>query len=228
MLKLLSNEKTIQMEQDHFQMPGYHINEYQLVLSPHEDLRHKIQKLKEEYAEKFDAPSAKYLKSFITLVRFHHLGMMEQKIIQRVQVISMGLAPFKVELKDYGSFPSHTVFINVTSKLPIQGLVKQLKTAQQLFKLNQENKPHFMDEPHIPIARKLKPWQYEQSWLEFKDRQFTGRFIADSMLLLKRPAGSRSAFQIAARFEFMNLPVTTMQGDLFSALSPVGGSRGLG
>jgi 2'-5' RNA ligase len=127
----------------------------------------------------------------------------------------MGVAPFKIELKDYGNYPSHTIFVNVTSKLPIQHVVKQLKEAQRLMKLNNENKPHFIEEPHIGIARKLKPWQFEQAWLEYSHRQFTGRFIADSMLLLKRKAGDKTAFQIAKRFEFQNLPVTTKQGSLF-------------
>ena len=203
------------MEQTEFNMPGYHVQEYLLVLCPHEELWNKIVKVKEDYAKKFDVPSSKYLKPHITLVRFHNLSMMQQKIVQRVNAIAMGITPFKIELKDYGSFPSHSLYINVTTKLPVQGLVKQLKTAQQLFKLNKENKPHFIDEPHIPIARKLKPWQYEQSWLEYKERQFTGRFIADHMLLLKRPSGERGAYQIAGRFEFMNLPVTTKQGNLF-------------
>jgi hypothetical protein len=58
------------------------------------------------------------------------------------------------------------------------------------------------------------PWQYEQGWLDYSHRHFTGRFIADGMLLLKRRVGTK-AYQIVQRFEFMNLPVTTKQGDLF-------------
>jgi 2'-5' RNA ligase len=203
------------MEPVNFYMPGYNINEYLLVLSPHEELGHRIRHIREEFGTKYKAAVAKYTKPHITLVNFVSLAMMEEKIIQRLQVIAMGIAPFKVELKDYGSFPSHSIFINVISKLPIQGLVKELKEAQRLMKLNNENKPHFIDEPHLIIGRKLKPWQYEQGWLEYSHRQFTGRFFADGMLLLKRPAGQKSAFQIARRFEFMNLPVTTRQGNLF-------------
>ena len=82
-------------------------------------------------------------------------------------------------------------------------------------KMNNENKPHFLDEPHIAIARKLKPWQYEQGWLEYSHRNITSSFIADGMLLLKRNAGEKSRFQIAKRFDFLNLPVTTKQGNLF-------------
>lgn len=203
------------MEPVNFHMPGYRINEYLLVLAPPEDVWHKIVKVKEEFSEKYKVPSARLLKPHIALVNFLTLDMMEEKIVQRLHTIAMGIAPFKVELKDYGTFPSHTIYVNVISKLPIQHLVKQLKEAQRLMKLNNENKPHFIEEPHIGIARKLKPWQYEQASLEYAHRQFTGRFIANNMLLLKRKAGDKTAFQITKRFEFQNLPVTTKQGSLF-------------
>ena len=68
---------------------------------------------------------------------------------------------------------------------------------------------------HLTIARKLLPWQYEKSWLEYSHKHFTGRFIADGMLLLKRLAGEMK-YEIVQRFEFQNLPVTVKQGDLFS------------
>jgi 2'-5' RNA ligase len=203
------------MEPVNIHMPGYRTNEYLLVLSPHQELAERVMKMREEFAEKYKATVARYTKPHITLVNFVTWSMMEEKLMQRLQSIAMGIAPFKVELKDYGSFPSHSIFINVTSKLPIQNLVAELKDAQRMMKLNNENKPHFMDEPHLPVARKLKPWQYEQGWLEYSNRNFSARFIADSMLLLKRPSGEKSRFQIAQRFEFLNLPVTTKQGNLF-------------
>ena len=195
-------------------IPGYRINEYSLVLSPHEELWQKILKLKKEFAETYKAPTAIWGKPHLTLVRFQQIEMMEERIINRLKTISMGYHPFKVELKDFGSFPSHSIYINVTSKLPVQNLVKEIRSVQQLMKMDKEHKPHFLDEPHFAIARKLVPWQYEKAWLEYSQRQFTGRFIADAMLLLKRREGDK-AYQIAQRFEFMNLPVTTKQGELF-------------
>jgi 2'-5' RNA ligase len=211
--------KTIAMEPVNFHMPGYRINEYLLVLNPQEDLWQKIMKIKEGFAGKYKNEIAKFTKPHITLVNWVSLELVEERMMQRLQNIAMGITPFKVELKDYGSFPSHTIFINVVSKVPIQLLVKEMKQAQRLMTLNRENKPHFIETPHISICRKLKPWQYEEGWLEFSNRQFTGRFIADSMLLLKRPAGQKVKFQIAKRLEFQNLPVTTKQGNLFP-LSP--------
>ena len=196
-------------------IPGFKVNEYSLVLNPHEELRNKIVHVKEEFAKKFESSFALYSKPFVSLVSFTQYEMMEERIMNRLQTIAMGYYPFKVEMKDYGSFPSHTIYINVTSKVPIQNLIKSIRTeTQRLMKLNDDNKPHFMLEPHISIARKLQPWQYEKGWLEFSHRHFTGRFIADAMLLLKRPAGELK-YQVVKRFEFQNLPVSTKQGDLF-------------
>lgn len=189
-------------------------NEYLLILNPHEELRNRIQQVKKDFYDAYQAPTALGGKPQLTLVRFTQLALMEERIVQRLRTIAMGYCPFKVELKDFGSFPSHTIFIQVTSKLPIRGLVKEIKDAQRLMKLDKDHKPHFIDEPYLTIARKLLPWQYEKGWLEYSHKSFTGRFIADGMLLLKRGAGQK-AWQIAERFAFQNLPVTTRQGELF-------------
>ena len=196
-------------------IPGYRVYEYLLVLSPHEELWNRILKVKEEFSDKYKSDHARWGKPQITLVSFVQYAMMEERIVNRLRTIAMGFPPFKVELKDFGSFPSHTIYINVTSKLPVQSLVKNIRTdAQQLMKLNDDNKPHFILEPHLTIARKLQPWQYEKGWLEYSNRHFTGRFIADSMTLLRRPEGELK-YHIVQRFEFQNMPVTTKQGELF-------------
>ena len=196
-------------------MPGYRVYEYLLVLNPNEELRNRIMQVKKEFYDAYKASTAIGGKPHVTLVNFVQYEMMEERIINRLKAVAMGYPPFKVELKEFGSFPSHTIFINVTSKVPIQNLVKLIRTeTQRLMKLNDENKPHFILEPHLTIARKLKPWQYEKGWLEYSNKSFTGRFIADAMLLLRRPVGEMK-YQIANRFEFQNMPVTTKQGDLF-------------
>jgi 2'-5' RNA ligase len=140
---------------------------------------------------------------------------MEERLLNRLRTVGMAYPPFKVELKDFGSFPSHTIFINVTSRLPVQQLVKNVRSqSQRLMKANEAHKPYFMLEPHVTIARKLLPWQYEKGWLEFSQLHFTGKFIADSMSLLKRPAGEMK-FSLVEKFRFQHLPVVTRQGELF-------------
>ena len=196
-------------------IPGYRVYEYLLVLSPHEELWDRIMKVKEEFAQQYKSEHARWGKPHITLVNFVQYAMMEERILNRLRTVAMGFPPFKTELKDFGSFPTHTIYINVTSKLPVQNLVKAIRAdGQRLMKLNEDNKPHFIMEPHLTIARKLKPWQYEKGWLEYSNKHFTGRFIADGMTLLRRPVGEMK-YQLIEKFEFQNLPVITKQGELF-------------
>lgn len=200
--------KTIQ------QTSGYNYSEYRLVLNTHEDLRDKIMQVKKEFSEKYKASVALYSKPHITLVHFIQFEMREERLVNHLNTITMCYHPFKVDLRDYGSFPSHTVFINVESKQQVQNLIKGLKPAQQLMTLNKENKPHFMDNPYLTVASKLLPWQYEKGWLDYSHRHFTGRFIANEVLLLKRPLRDKE-YKILKRFNLMNLPAATKQGELF-------------
>jgi 2'-5' RNA ligase len=204
------------------QIPGYNYNEYLLVLNPHEDLRDKIMQVKKEFFEKYKATTALYSKPHITLVNFVQFEMIEERLVNRLKIIAGGYHSFKVDLKDYGSFPSHTIFINVESKQQVQNLGKALRPAQQLMTLNKNNKPHFINDPHLTVARKLLPWQYEQGWANYSHCYFTGSFIADGMLLLKRSLKIQSdvhiltgKYQTVRRFEFMNLPINIKQGELF-------------
>lgn len=196
-------------------IPGYRVYEYLLVLSPHEELWNKIVEVKKKFADDYKTEHARWGRPHITLVNFVQYKMMEDRIINRLRTIAMGQYPFKIELKDFGSFPSHTIYINVVTKVPVQTLVKEIrKETQRLMKLDNDNKPHFILEPHLTIARKLQPWQYEKGWLEYSSKNFTGRFIANGMTLLKRPVGEIKYHNVQ-KFEFQNLPVMTKQGELF-------------
>lgn len=196
-------------------MPGYRVYEYLLVLNPHEELRNRIIQVRKEFSDTYKTLAGIGGKPNIALVNFLQYEMMEERLINRLKTIAMGYYPVKIELKDFGSFPSHTIYINVTSKMPVQNLVKEIRSsAQRLMKLNDDNKPHFMMEPFMTIARKLQPWQYEKGWLEYSNKHFAGKFIADGMLLLKRQVGEMK-YQIVEHFQFQNLPVVTKQGELF-------------
>ncbi len=201
---------------------GYKYAEYLLVLNPHEYLRDKINLVKKDFYEKYKASTALYSKPHITLVNFVQFEIREAPLLNCLKRIAMGYQPFKVVLKDYGNFPSHTIYINIESKQQVKNLVKELKPAQPLMALNKDNKPHFIENPHLTIARKLLPWQYERSWLDYSNSYFTGSFIAEEMLLLKRPLEVRAdgsfqagKYKMIQQFEFKNLPVNSKQGEIF-------------
>lgn len=185
-----------------------------LVIDPGIALSEKIAATRQLFYEKYKITPLQY-KPNVLLASFKQYAMAEERIISRLNTIAMGFQPFKVELKDFGSYPSHTIFINITSKIPIQNLVKKIRTETQLLMKLGEDKPFFNIEPHINIAQRLKPWQHESGWLEYSHRQFTGRFIATEMLLLKRYEGD-NRWQVAKHFTFQNLPIETKQAELFA------------
>lgn len=195
-------------------MPGYRLNEYLLVISPNEELRNRITSARKEFNDKFHPSMPLTGKPHMALVRFVTWSMLEEKISNKFRHIAMGITPFKIEIKNYGSFPSHTIFLNVNTREPVQQLIRELRTTQKLMKADPDHDPLFMTEPFIPIARKLLPWQFEKGWLEYSHKHFSAKMIADGMLLLKRPLGDKS-YQVVQRFEFQNMPVSTKQGELF-------------
>lgn len=194
-------------------MPGHRKLEFLIIVNPHESLQEKIMTIKQGIHTDFATMIAVHGKPNIRLAKFFTWEMMEEKLINHLKKLAMAMPPVKISLKDYGSFPSHTLFINVTSKLPLQMVVKELRSARSLMKFPYRE-PHFINEFYIPIAVKLTPAQYEKMWLQFSHRQFTGGFIADSMLLLKKREGEKN-YEIASRLKFMNLPVSVKQGELF-------------
>ncbi len=188
--------------------------EYLLVLQPHQALWNEIKFIKEKFATDFDCETARWGLPHITLVTFKQYQATETHIRQALRNSTKTLQPFKIEMKGFGSFPSHTIYINIVSKVQIMNTVKVAREGQRFMKMDKDNKPHFITEPHLTIARKLLPWQYEKGWLEYQHTDFHGRFIADHALLLKRKQGER--YKPVEKFIFQNEKEDITQGDLFN------------
>lgn len=190
--------------------------EYLLVLQPHKALWDEISSIKRKFKEDFKFDDIKVGLPHITLAMFGQYPATENRIVHFLRNNARTISPFKVELKDFGSFPTHTIYINITSKVPIMNAVKTLRqNAQKFMKMDKDNKPFFITEPHLTIARKLQPWQYEKGWLEYQQANFRGRFIADHALLLKRKAGE--TYRPLEEFRFEGLKQEIKQANLFDA-----------
>ena len=194
-------------------MPGYRANEYLLVLSPHEELRHKISGVKKSFFENYGVQSALMGRPQITLARFTQLEMMEDRLMNKLRLISMGLPPIKIELNGFGNYPTHSIFINVVNKNQVKNIINGFKEARRLMKRGGEN-PHFIDDPCIPVAIRIQKEVFKEVLKEYAAKHFTGRFIADHILVLKRRKGEIK-YQVLERMALQYLPVHTLQGALF-------------
>ncbi len=190
--------------------------EYLLVLQPHKALWDEITAIKKKFEVDYQFKDIKVGLPHITLAMFKQFPATENRIVQfRCVTMQEPLSPFKVEMKDFGSFPSHTIYINIVSKVQIMNAVKTLRqNAQKFMKMDKDNKPFFITEPHLTIARKLQPWQYEKGWLEYQHANFHGRFIADHALLLKRKAGEY--YKPVEKFMFEGIKEEVTQTALFN------------
>ncbi|HVX26038.1 MAG TPA: 2'-5' RNA ligase family protein [Parafilimonas sp.] len=190
-------------------------SEYLLVLQPHEALWDEIKFIKEKFKADYKFEGVKVGLPHITLAMFKQFPATENRIVQFLRNNAKTITPFKIELKDFGSFPTHTIYINIVSKVQIMNAVKTLRqNAQKFMKMDKDNKPFFITEPHLTIARKLQPWQYEKGWLEYQHANFHGRFIADHALLLKRKAGE--TYKQVEKFMFQGMKEEVTQTSLFN------------
>ena len=196
-----------------FQMPGYRIHEYRLVVPLSESLQDRVSTLRKSLHEKHHITSTFELKPSLTVLRCHAFERMEARLTERFQEVAMGHNPFKVELKGFAAYPSHTVYIDVPTRAPFHELVKSLKKAKWLMNIP-GHEPHFIPEPHLLVAQRLKPMQFIRMWMELETSQFNGKFLADSVLLLRRSEVSKR-YEVVRRMEFMSLPLNVKQGELF-------------
>lgn len=178
------------------------VNDYLLIIQPSDDVKEKVNALKKAFAEAYECPQALHSKPHITLLRFMQYGMNERNIIHKMQVYINRHFSFLVSLSNFGSFPTHTIYINVETKNKIVDVVKSLKPVQSFLKYDKEHKAHFITTPHLTLARKLQPWQYEKGWLEYNNTHFTASFMVNNILLLKRNIEQKH-YTLAATFELM-------------------------
>ncbi len=195
------------------QMPGHKLYEYLLILNPHEELRNKIEKSRKELQDNYHIQQPQTGRPNITLVRFTATKMMEEKIITHLKKIAMAEKPFLVELKDFGSYPMHAIFIRIGNQPRVLQLIKTLKQLRVLMKAAGED-PHFLLDPQIALAGRISKEKYLEAMKEYLHKKFTGRFMADAFLLLRR-AKNEKRYEVVRRFEFEYLPVNTTQGSLF-------------
>lgn len=193
---------------------NYTTAEYMLVIEPPEILRDQLQAVKKHFADSYDCAAAVMGRPHITLLRFQQFEMIEKRIIHRLQVLTEMHASFLVELEDFSSFATHTICFRVSTQTQIRQLIKSLRTVQHLLKIDKERKPHFIADPYVTLATKLLPWQYEKGWLEMSHTHFSGRFMAEQLVLLRRREGE-TKYETVKRFVMKNEKTHTVQGALF-------------
>jgi 2'-5' RNA ligase len=194
-------------------MPGHRIGEYRLIIPLSEALQQTVMQLRKDLYDRYRIPLPFELKPSLTLLHCHAYEGMEAKLSERIQQVATRSSAFKVELKNFAAYPSHTIYLHVATRSPFNELCKELKVVKSLTKIP-DHDPHFVAEPHLLMAQKLKPFQFTRMWMDCEHTQFTGKFMATSMVLMKRSL-INTHYEELRRFEFASLGLQVKQGLLF-------------
>lgn len=197
-----------------FQLPGLHLYEYLLVIELPAALRERVEQTREELAARFRIDQPPTGKPNVCLARFSAMKMTEEKIVKRLGAIANAEKPFTIELKDFGSYPMHAVFIRIANQQRVLQLIKNLKKARVLMKAGGED-PHFLQDPNIALAGRMEKDKYLEAIKEYERNSFSAHFTASSFLLIKRSKHEKK-YEVVNRFGFQCLPVRSAQGVLFT------------
>lgn len=193
----------------------YPVSEYRLVIVLPPVLQESIGKLKKSFSDTYQCPASVSGLSVITLIRFQQYEMMEPKIIHRIALLARAQHAFLVELSGFAGLPTHSIYIPCTTQVALSENTKTFRSLLSLLKPDKERKPHFVNDPYVPFASKLIPWQYEKGWLEMRHTHFSGKCMVGDYWLQKRKEGG-TQFENLKKFPLMHIRETCEQGNLFS------------
>ena len=194
-------------------LPGYRVHEYRLVVPLPEPLQERITGLRERLHERHRVKPPFEIKPSLTVLQCHAFEKTEARFLERLQQVARSLSPFKVELENFAAYPSHSIYIHVPTRSPFQELVKELKKLQWLMNIPGQE-PHFIPEPQLILSQRLKPMPFIGMWMECEHSEFSGRFIADHLTLLRRHGGV-GHWEEVRRLDLPELPSAVKQGCLF-------------
>jgi 2'-5' RNA ligase len=184
-------------------------NLYSLVIHPSDSILSLVKSMKEHLATEVGWFNSKNSVGHITICEFKATEKGIENIKKQINKICNSLSPVEVYLNEFGSFPNGAFFIapNTDSKKSLKHIMKQFHKS--LLIPNMEKS----DNPHLTIARRLKPENLAKA-----NRLFTAidlDFVCDSVILRQFDENKKQFFVIDT-FDFNDNPEPELiQGTLF-------------
>lgn len=182
---------------------------YSLVIHPPEPILALVKSMKEQLADEVGWFNSKNSVGHITICEFKATEKQLENIKNRIQKVCDILTAVNVDLNEFGSFPNGAFFIapDMDSKKIIKHIMKQFNKSLLI--------PNMLksDNPHLSIARRLKPENLAKA-----NRMFTTiniSFVCDSVVLREFDEQIKQFFVIDTYKFSNNPPIEMIQGTLF-------------
>ncbi len=171
--------------------------EYLLMLNPPQRTRKEVNAIRENFYKQHEHAQGKKPQTHITLVHFRLNPNQEEKLINDIEEVSALQSPVEVRLKNFKNFGTHTIYIDVVNGSAITDLVKSLHAKLNLHR----SQAFFAYKPHITLVDGLTSEKFQKVFSEYMRREFSGSFIADSMVLMRRNSPYEN-YLIIKEFDF--------------------------
>jgi 2'-5' RNA ligase len=183
---------------------------YSLVIHPSESILALVKSMKEQLYTQVGWFNSKNSVGHITICEFKATEKGIENIKNQILKICDALSPVEVYLNEFGSFPKNGAFFiapDNDSKKSLKHIMKRFHKS--LLIPNMEKS----DNPHLTIARRLKPENLVKANLMFTTIDLN--FVCDSVVLREFDENVKQFF-VTDTFEFKGNPEPeSIQGTLF-------------
>lgn len=182
---------------------------YKLTIPLPDHLEERVMQFRKEIAHRYRSVAALKPMGHVSLQEsFAYDDRMLADMQNKLAEVFDHTAPFRVELENFGAFPSHTIFVAIRNFFPFMQLRDRLYRH-----LGRENAmPAIVSSraitPHITVAyRDLAPEAFDRAWSDFCQREFSGEFTAAAAHLMEHCGKWRTV----RAFPFRNLAISDVQ-----------------
>jgi 2'-5' RNA ligase len=160
--------------------------EYMLVVQTGKELANQILETRSGFEKTYQVHSRRMNQPYIKLASFTAKDAMEPTIERWIQRICAGQESFPVMLNNFSGFPTGKLFVRVQYHEPFMRLASGLSVIDDYIKSYGCPSAKIVSHPHVTIANKLPADMYTKAMLDYSQRDFSGSFIVEEVLLLKR------------------------------------------
>ncbi len=188
-------------------MKTMNIFEYLLIISPDEEIKSYVMRLKKLFADRYGCKKAAGLIPHITMGNWLRSHYDEERIIANIKRFAETANPFLAQFDGLGKFDNHakdnfkTIFVNVFNKESFAHISKGLnRSSRHLLK----KFATFPGTAHLTIARSMESEQFERAWSEWENEEFKAYCEVSGMILLRRELykDGHGTYETIATFPF--------------------------
>jgi len=162
--------------------------DYFIAIIPPPPIYDEANILKHHFKEQYQSKASLNSPPHITLhMPFEWKEEKEKVLTEKLSDFISELPKPRITITGFDCFRPRVIFLNVAKTPELAKLQKELesfcKRTFQLFNAQYRDLPFH---PHLTLAfRDLKKAAFEEAWLEFEKKEFSGDFLTERIALLK-------------------------------------------